>query len=414
MKVTGIIAEYNPFHNGHAYQIRQIKEEHGSDYVVVVMSGDFVQRGECALVDKYARAKMAVLSGADLVLELPVFYSTASAPNFALGGVAILHALGCVDELCFGSESGEISHFYEVASILKDEPDDYRRGLSECLKKGMSFPAARAQALAECGIDSEFLSAPNNILGIEYTKALLSVNSKMKIHPISRKGEGYHSDALKSFSSASAIRSACRKENGFSAVKEADTVPENVLPILETEFEHERYLFTDAFSSILGYQLLDMESPEELAGYFDVGQFLANRIWQNRFLYRNIDQFADILKTKNETMMHIKRSLLHILLSIKEPDKKNILPAYTRILSMNKEASELLKSVKRKASISVISKMAGSNEVIDAFYNEKKIQELAKEQLMKTSYASNLYQMQLSVRNGKAFQHENTRRIFIR
>lgn len=413
MKVTGIIAEYNPFHNGHARQIQQIKEEHGSDYIVVVMSGDFVQRGECALIDKYARAKMAIINGADLVLELPAFYATASAPCFALGGVAILDALGCVDELCFGSESGDAGRFYEIASILNDEPDEYRKVLGECLKKGMSFPASRVEGLKACNIDSDILSTPNNILGIEYTKALLSINSRMNIHPIIRTGEGYHSNSLCRFASASAIRSVCRDKAGISVLKEAGAIPDTAFSILEEELQNARVLFTDSFSSILGYQLLNLLSAEELSGYYDIAPSLANRIWQNRFRYCNVDQFADLLKTKNETLLHIKRSLIHILLSIKEPDEKSIIPAYTRILAMNKGASELLKAVKMNTAIPVISKLAGSTDVIDAFYDEEKKRRLAKEQLAKTSYASNLYQMQIGRRNGESFQHENTRRFYI-
>ena len=190
MKVVGIIAEYNPFHRGHEYQIRYVRETLGADYVIVAMSGDFVQRGAPALMEKYLRAEMALLGGADLVLELPIQVSTASAEGFAAGGVSLLDGLGCVDELCFGSECGDTEILMETARILVAEPPVYRDFLQKNLRDGMSFPLARSRALtsyvAKSAIsdvssgDGHFifpeqmdsiLSSPNNILGIEYCKA---------------------------------------------------------------------------------------------------------------------------------------------------------------------------------------------------------------------------------------------------
>ena len=195
MKVVGIIAEYNPFHRGHEYQIRYVRETLGADYVIVAMSGDFVQRGAPALMEKYLRAEMALLGGADLVLELPIQVSTASAESFAAGGVSLLDGLGCVDELCFGSECGDTEILMETARILVAEPPVYRDFLQKNLRDGMSFPLARSRALtsyvAKSAIsdvssgDGHFifpeqmdsiLSSPNNILGIEYCKeSLLSL-----------------------------------------------------------------------------------------------------------------------------------------------------------------------------------------------------------------------------------------------
>ena len=187
MKVTGIIAEYNPFHRGHKYQIDYCKKELGADYVVIAMSGDYVQRGTPALLSKHMRAEMALRCGADLVLEMPVATSTASAEAFAMGGVSILDGLHVIDTLCFGSESGEVSALQELAEILVKEPEEYRRLLKESLSNGLSFPAARSQSLMEyfkdphnfAGDDfdgvltpllnqiAQILSSPNNILGIE-------------------------------------------------------------------------------------------------------------------------------------------------------------------------------------------------------------------------------------------------------
>ena len=200
MRTAGIIAEYNPFHRGHEYQIQYTKEKLGADYVIIAMSGDYVQRGTPALLAKHARADMALRCGADLVLELPVSVCTASAEAFAMGGVSLLDGLGVVDLLCFGSESGEISALKELAEILVEEPEKYKTLLKNFLSQGLSFPAARSQALTEyfknprnfSGDDfdgvltplfnevTRILNTPNNILGIEYCKALLRLGSSIR------------------------------------------------------------------------------------------------------------------------------------------------------------------------------------------------------------------------------------------
>ena len=250
MKTAGIIAEYNPFHKGHEYQIKYTKERLKADYVIVAMSGDYVQRGTPALISKHARAEMALRCGADLVLEMPVSVSTASAEAFAMGGVSLLDGLGVVDMLCFGSESGEISALKELAEILVEEPEEYKKLLKSFLSEGLTFPAARSQALTEYfknprnfnGDDfdgvltpllnevTQILNTPNNILGIEYCKALLRLNSRICPVTIRREGMGYHETTVPegdlassspdlhsstdSFASATAIRSLIQNLEG--------------------------------------------------------------------------------------------------------------------------------------------------------------------------------------------------------
>ena len=211
MKTAGIIAEYNPFHKGHEYQIRYTKERLKADYVIVAMSGDYVQRGTPALISKHARAEMALRCGADLVLEMPVSISTASAEAFAMGGVSLLDSLDIVDILCFGSESGEISALKELAEILVEEPEEYKKLLKSFLSEGLTFPAARSQALTEyfknprnfSGDDfdgvltpllnevTQILNTPNNILGIEYCKAILRQGAAMQLLPLPRLGAAH-------------------------------------------------------------------------------------------------------------------------------------------------------------------------------------------------------------------------------
>ena len=210
MKTVGLITEYNPFHNGHLYHIEKAKELTGADRVIVIMSGDYVQRGTPAVLSKHSRAHMALLNGASVVLELPVCYSCASAEFFAKGAVSVLDGLGCIDALCFGSECGNLEHLTSIAHLLSAEPETYRHHLQSSLKNGMSFPAARCHALEKMTGDayaSQILSDPNNILGIEYLKALKELNSPIVPFTLKREFSGYHDTELHDCSSsASAIR----------------------------------------------------------------------------------------------------------------------------------------------------------------------------------------------------------------
>ena len=210
MKIAAVIAEYNPFHNGHAYQLHEIRRQTGADFILVMMSGDFVQRGAPACIDKYARCRMALNAGADMVCELPIYGALGSAEIFAESAVSLLNHLGCIDYLCFGAETIAPSLFDAIIPILSDEPEEYKSLLQTGLKNGMNFPAARSQALCSllgdarcCGI----LNQPNNILAIEYMKALYKSKSRIRPFPIKRSGAGYHStDITAGFSSATAIR----------------------------------------------------------------------------------------------------------------------------------------------------------------------------------------------------------------
>ena len=219
MKTVGIIAEFNPFHKGHEYLIRTLKKETGSDYAVIVMSGDYTQRGAPAIFDKYTRTKMALLSGADLVLELPLYYSTSSAEFFAGGAISLLNGLSCIDYLGFGSESGDTSSMRQIASVLADEPSEFADAIKENLKSGMNYAAARSAALSSyLDTDASLIANPNDILGTEYIKALLIQNSPIAPVTIKRIGASYNDDTLSEdsniFSSARAIRLAL-EDNDF-------------------------------------------------------------------------------------------------------------------------------------------------------------------------------------------------------
>lgn len=285
MKTVGLVTEYNPFHNGHLYHIKKAKEVTQADFCVIVMSGDFIQRGAPAITDKYTRTKMALLGGADLVIELPVSYATASAERFAHGAVSLLADTGIVDTLCFGSESGEITPFLTAAAHLTNESGLFVKVLQDGLKSGLSFPAARKQALSLTDKKTaELLQTPNNILGVEYVKALSRLNSSIVPYTIKREGSAYHADTLTGYlDSASAIRKLLLSPEENSAFFETpeNSIPKACISLLKEQAEKNAFLCEDDFSQLLFYRL-SQESFETLTQYQDMSNDLAKRIC-NRF-----------------------------------------------------------------------------------------------------------------------------------
>lgn len=371
MKAVGLITEYNPFHLGHAYHIEKAKEITGADYAVAVMSGDFVQRGTPALLPKHSRAKMALHGGADLVLELPVQYATASAEIFACGGISILNSLGVINTVCFGCECGNAKTLMDIAQILIEEPDWYRETLQSNLKKGLSFPAARAAALPEY---SDILESPNNILGIEYCKALLRLKSNIQPLGIKRKGNNYHETSLNdTFASASALREQLLHSQSISPntevpfSKQAITTirkyfPEQVYEILEKTLSESGTMNENDFSELLVYRLMMAESPIELRQYADMSNELANRIYKNRNKFRSFSQFADLIKTREITRTRINRALLHLILNIK---KDSVIEPYVRVLGFQKSAVPLLNEIKKSCPTPLLTKTADFKKVLD-------------------------------------------------
>lgn len=393
MKITGLITEYNPFHKGHEYHIKKAKEVTGADYIIVVMSGDFVQRGTPACVQKHVRAHMALVSGADLVLELPVAYATGSAELFAQGAVSILHHLGVVDYICFGSECGTTESLMEIARLLVDEPDWYRASLQEHLKNGLSYPAARAAAIPKY---SELLSSPNNILGIEYCKALLRLNSHIQPISIKRKGNLYHAEQLnENLPSATAIRKQLLNETSTLERQ----IPKDALSILSKEIDTSGIVTDNDFSQMLLYRLLSAASPQELASYMDVSDELAARIFKCRTQFISFDQFADLLKTKELTRTRINRALLHILLDIKKGQPTAV---YARMLGFRKDAAPLLSLIKNHATIPFFSK---TSTIFDLLNSDQQL-------LFKKSIdASLLYESILSQKGTRSMIHEHSKAI---
>lgn len=362
MKIVGLITEYNPFHNGHKYHIEEALRVTGSNAALVIMSGDFVQRGAPALLPKHLRAEMALKSGASVVIELPVAFATGSAEYFAWGAVSLLDALGCISSLCFGSECGDLARLTKIAQILADEPSEYKKMLQSYLKTGLSFPLARQRALADYTADdqlSQILTSPNNTLGIEYIKALLKRGSKMQPYTITRIQSDYHDKDLQtSYSSATAIRNVFSKEeHPFEQL--ASQIPAEALPILEKNYGIRFPINANDFSLLLRYKLLT-ETKEHLLSYADMTEELANRIMNQRNQLISWNGFCESLKTKELTYSRISRVLLHILLGITEKQMEEFKAcpvSYARLLGFSARGREVLTALKESSSIPLISKL---------------------------------------------------------
>ncbi len=372
MSILGIIAEYNPFHNGHLYHLEQAKSLTGARYTVCVMSGNFIQRGEPALINKWARTKSAILSGIDLVIELPVVYSMASAEFFGFGGVKLLDSLGIVDYLCFGSENGSTVSLDEIAEILLNEPASYREYLKEHLDKGLSFPASRKSALlkylSKMGADTDSLEetmrSSNNILGIEYLKALKKLGSTIKPVTIKRIISTYNSKELAgSIASATAVRKNIfdnSRKIDFDALKKV--IPDNSLSILKEEFECGRGPVFPCMYETLLLGLARRMRTEDFSSLPYVNEGLENRLKAASGTSGSIEQYLETVCTKRYTRTRIQRILSSILtgLTKNEFDEFNKFggPQYIRVLGFNSNGRELLSKIKKSAALPVIVKAA--------------------------------------------------------
>lgn len=371
MKTLAVIAEYNPFHNGHLYQLNQSRELTGADYSISVMSGNFLQRGTAALTDKYTRAHMALSSDLDLVLELPFAYATGSALDFSMGAVSLLNKLNSVDYLCFGAETPDLNLFYKVADILLCEPDSFKYTLKSYLSQGFSFPLSRSKALMDYCNDSSisiFLSSPNNILGIEYITSLLRTKSNITPVPILRKNAGYYDTRIYgNISSATAIRGILQKScsdttNTLSSVK--DDIPENTFNILNNTFNTKWPINADALSPFLQSSLLNCN---DISNICDINNDIANKITK---LDTNISfsKAVDILTTKELTANRINRCLIHMIMNYTQTDRISFIDNgyafYASILGFRKDSTSLIKAINSQTDIPLINKKADFYSII--------------------------------------------------
>lgn len=364
-KVLGIIAEYNPFHNGHLYHLETSKKLTDADYTVAIISGNFTQRGSTSIVDKWSKTKMALENGIDLVIELPVLYSISSAENFADGAIKILNSLGIVDYLSFGAETSDISILNNIANILCSEHEEYKNLLSIELEKGLSFPKARENALLDYIkntddnvpenriIDfekySKVLSSPNNILGIEYLKALKKYKSSIKPVCISRFKSEYNSSSFsENIASATAIRELIKNKN-FDTIK-------NVIPLesysILMDCINSGCVAPDlnCFEKEIIFTLRKM-SIEEIFNLPDVSEGLEFSIKKAVNSCNNINNFLDIVKSKRYTVTRLQRILLYALLGISKEDiqlSKKVEKPYVRVLGFNDNGKKLVSEIATK------------------------------------------------------------------
>lgn len=354
-KVVGIIAEYNPFHNGHTYHIQMTKEKTGADFVVVIMTGNFTQRGNTSVINKWEKTKMAINGGADLVIELPTIYSISSAENFANGAIKILNSLKIIDLISFGMETTAISDLNNVANVLYSEPIEYKNILNSKLNKGESYPKARENALMIYLKDpkrySNILKGSNNILAIEYLKALKKYKSDIIPFGVRREKVYYNSTKIiDEYASATAIRRLLI-HNQIEEIRKV--VPPLSFSILLKNMREGTYaLDLTAYSSEILYKLRNM-NVEEIANLPDVSEGLENLIKDMSNRTNNLIELINGIKSKRYTQTRIQRILLYALLGITKKDmevSKKINP-YVRILGCSENGKILLSQIDKKVKV---------------------------------------------------------------
>ena len=376
MHITAIITEYNPFHNGHLYQIEQIKKRHPEGKIIIVMSGNFAQRGIPCITDKYTRSEMALMSGVDLVLELPVVYATSSAEHFAMAAVGILHKSGIVDELCFGSETPHIEAMQLLADLLLHEPESVSSHIKHSLSDGISYPQARMEALIKyvrdtqktISISSEvlidLLSQPNNILGLEYLKALKYYHSSIKPFALQRKTAHYHAiDVEGPIASATAIRHHITSQ---STHKIERAMPSSAFELLKPVIG--KPVMLDMASSLFHYKMI-MSELEDLYAIWDVPKNLCHSLYHNAVTFKNLSDIIDRATSKTYTRATVQRSIIHLLLDIKEKDilaykQLDYIP-YIRLLACKQSARDVLSKLTKLSQVPIIINPAKAQSVLD-------------------------------------------------
>ena len=387
-KVLGIIAEYNPFHNGHLFHLNESKKLTGSSYTVAIMSGNFAQRGNTSIIDKWSKAKSAIECGVDLVVELPVLYSTSSAENFAEGAIKILDSLKVVDYLSFGAETADINLLNNIATVLNEEPKEYKSLLSEELKKGLSYPKARENALMIYLNDikkySNVLSSPNNILGIEYIKALKKYNSiiqpiAMPRHESGHNDLNYHGN----IASSTAIRNIT-KNNGFDILRKLMPEPSYTNLIKNIKVGH---VVPDlsVFEKDIIFNLRKM-FIYDISQLPDVSEGLEFAIKNAANSCNSLVELLNIIKSKRYTQTRIQRILLYSLLGITKKDiaiSKKTQP-YVRVLGFNQKGKYLISEVaKANPKLNIITSVKK--------FTDKNLNRNLKSMLEKDIWATDVY-----------------------
>ena len=356
MKICACIAEYNPFHLGHLKHIDYMKSVLKAEKIIVVMSGNFTQRGEPAVLNKFTRAKQAIIAGADLVIELPTVFATANAETFARGAVNLIHALGCVDGLCFGVESGDKDGYLKLAYAMNDESKEFKKALKERLDSGISLAKAKFEAiksLNNADYDAKLISSPNNILGLEYTKAIIKNKSNIEIYPMLREGDHNDITLKKGITSATSIREIL-KTGKITKIKKS--VPP--------------FVYKDLTEYPFGFDKLTMASAittpaESLAKIADCTEGLENRIKAFSKDNQTVEQLVDKVSTKRYTSTRVRRILTANLLGINKKLVDACLDGttYAKILAVNSESKDLISLISKTSSFPVLTRKSDLSEL---------------------------------------------------
>ena len=333
MKVTGIIAECNPLHEGHIYLLQEARKRTDADYVIVALSGDYVQRGAPSIVSKELRTEALLREGADLVLELPLYAACAGADYFARGAAALLESTGVVTDLAFGSECGDITKLQKAADLIKNETNEYSEILQRGLRTGLTYPEARSNAAGSQGLPS----SPNDLLGTEYLKALALCHSTITPHAI--------------------LRTQCRSASDIRA------------QLIRSRGDSDPYLCRDDFSDLLLHALYSAVPAGDLSGFLDVSEDLSARIMNELPRFRSYSQFCGHVKTRNYTYTRISRALLHILLGMTSRtmecfDKDHGLCGWIRPIGFRRSAAPLIRSITSSCAVPYLDKLSKAGKML--------------------------------------------------
>lgn len=349
MKICACIAEYNPFHLGHLTHLTYIKKTLNAEKIIVIMSGNFTQRGECAVVDKFTRAKHAVLAGADLVIELPTVFATGNAEVFAKGAINLINSLGVVDGICFGVEGGSKEEYLSLANALNNESREYKRALKDKLDSGVSLAKAKFEALKETNNDQfnpDLLSSPNNILGLEYTKALLKIKSNIEIYPMLREGDHNDKSLKKLITSATSIREVLKTKN-------KKKIKKNVPSFVYKDLDGYPFIFDK-----LTVASLISATTENLKKISDCTEGLENRIKAFCKDNHTVEEIVEKVSTKRYPATRIRRILTANLLSIEKSLVDECLQSslYAKVLAVNEQSKDLISLISSNATVPVLTR----------------------------------------------------------
>ncbi|QQZ08051.1 nucleotidyltransferase [Heyndrickxia vini] len=398
MKSTGLIVEYNPFHNGHFFHVEEARKRTNADVVIAVMSGNFLQRGEPAIISKWARAKMALLAGVDIVVELPYAFAVQHAEIFAYGSITILHALKC-NYFCFGSESGDINEFSSAIDLIENYHMEYETSVKELMKTGVSYPTALSQSFKKIFTDHKNpidLSKPNNILGFHYMQTNNTFQSPMQAVTIKRKNANYHDEefASSTIASATSIRKATFESNqSINGIEQY--VPKTTSNVLQDYYNgYQTFHNWELYWPFLQYRLLSIEETD-LANIYEIEEGIEHRLKRHAKDAVSFHDFMQRVKTKRYTWTRIQRMCVHILTNTKKNEMfrhhKHV--EYIRLLGMTENGRKYLNQIKKDIDVPLISKVSSiPNELIELDIRASNVysqglQEPFKQKLFKAEYA---------------------------